>query len=90
MVVGQARELDETIDLLLSHVEMAGVPDMTGLELANRLNRERPRTKIFLLSGSESGMLVLNHGWKFNPTPHKSDALRGRIRDILGHPIPST
>jgi DNA-binding NarL/FixJ family response regulator len=89
-VVREAREFDETIDLLLSHVETPGVPDMTGLELAKRLNRERPYTKIFLLSGIESGMLILNHGWQFSPTPHTSDSLRGRIQDILRLPTPST
>src|SRR5579863_1157001 len=47
------------IDLLLSDVEM---PGMTGIELAIQLNRVRPETRILLISGLDSGMLVLNNG----------------------------
>ena len=69
-----------TIDLLLSDVEM---PGMTGIELAIQLNRERPKTKILLVSGLESGILLLNNGWQFIPKPFMADMLRDRVRDFL-------
>lgn len=76
----KALEHTGVIDLLLSDIEM---PGMTGIELAIQLNRERPTTKILLISGLASGMLVLNNGWQFLPKPFLSDMLRDRIRDFL-------
>jgi DNA-binding response OmpR family regulator len=66
--------------LLLSDVEM---PGMTGIELAIQLNQERPDTKILLISGLATGMLVLNNGWSFLPKPFMPEMLRDRIRDFL-------
>jgi two-component system, cell cycle sensor histidine kinase and response regulator CckA len=76
----KAREFEGIIHLLLSDVEM---PGMTGIELAIQLNQERPETKILLISGLATGMLVLNNGWQFLPKPFVSDMLRDRIRDFL-------
>jgi len=76
----KAREFDGIIDLLLSDIEM---PGMTGIELAIQLNQERPETKILLISGLDSGMLVLNNGWQFLPKPFMAEMLRDRIRDFL-------
>lgn len=76
----KAREFAGVIHLLLSDVEM---PGMTGIELAIQLNQERPNTKILLISGLDTGMLVLNNGWQFLPKPFVSDMLRDRIRDFL-------
>ena len=59
------------------------MPEMTGIELAIQLNKERPDTKILLISGLDSGMLVLNNGWQFLPKPFMFDMLRDRIRDFL-------
>jgi DNA-binding response OmpR family regulator len=73
------------IDLLLSDVEM---PAMTGIELAIQLNRARPETRILLISGLDSGMLVLNNGWQFLPKPFVADMLRDRIRDFLAEQPP--
>jgi DNA-binding response OmpR family regulator len=81
----KARQFDGTIDLLLSDVEM---PGMTGIELAIQLNQERPDTKILLISGLATGMLVLNNGWSFLPKPFVSDMLRDRIRDFLSEKPP--
>ena len=81
----KAREFGGIIHLLLSDVEM---PGMTGIELAIQLNRERPDTKILLISGLATGMLVLNNGWQFLPKPFMSDMLRDRIRDFLSEQPP--
>jgi DNA-binding response OmpR family regulator len=76
----KAREFDGTIHLLLSDVDM---PGMTGTELAIQLNKERPDTKILLISGLATGMLVLNNGWSLLPKPFMPEMLRDRIRDSL-------
>ena len=76
----KARDFQGIIHLLLSDVQM---PGMTGIELAIQVNQERPDTKILLISGLDSGMLVLNNGWQFLPKPFLADMLRDRIRDFL-------
>jgi DNA-binding NarL/FixJ family response regulator len=76
----KALEFEGPIHLLLANVEMT---DMTGVKLAQRLDRARPDTKILLLSRRDSGMLVLDHGWQFLPAPFEADMLHGKIRDIL-------
>jgi DNA-binding NarL/FixJ family response regulator len=79
----KAIEFKGPIHMLLANVEM---PDMTGIELARRISRNRPDTNIFLVSNLNSGMLILNNGWHFLPTPFASDMLKARIRDILKEP----
>jgi DNA-binding NtrC family response regulator len=76
----KARAFDGMIHLLLADIEM---PGMTGIELAIQLTQERPETKILLISGLDSGLLVLNNGWQFLPKPFMADMLRDRIRDFL-------
>jgi DNA-binding response OmpR family regulator len=76
----KAVEFDGVIDLLLSDIEM---PEMTGIELPIQINRARPATRILLISGLQSGMLVLNNGWQFLPKPFMAEMLRDRIRDFL-------
>jgi DNA-binding response OmpR family regulator len=82
----KALAFDGVIDLLLSDIEM---PDMTGIELAIQLNRVRPETRILLISGLESGILVLNNGWQFLPKPFMREMLRDRIRDFLSEQLPA-
>jgi len=82
-----AHEFDGPIDILLATVEM---PDMTGIELAQRLNRDRPGTKILLASTVDLGTLVLSRGWHFLPAPFESEMLRTTVRDILTEAQPST
>jgi DNA-binding CsgD family transcriptional regulator len=65
------------------------MPDMTGVDLAERLQQDRPDIKFFLLSHLESGVLVLDHGWQFLPTPFAADLFKNRLRDILKEPRPS-
>jgi DNA-binding response OmpR family regulator len=76
----KAREFDGTIHLLLSDIEM---PRMTGIELSTQLNQERPDTRILLISGVDSGLLVRKLGWQFLRKPLVFDTLRDRIRDLL-------
>jgi DNA-binding response OmpR family regulator len=75
-----AREFPGVIHLLLGAVEM---PGMTGIELAIQLSQERPDTKVLLISGLDSGMLVLNCGWQFLPKHSWPTLLKDRIRDYL-------
>jgi DNA-binding response OmpR family regulator len=81
----KAREFGGIIHLLLSDVDM---PGMTGIELAIQLNQERPDTKILLICGLPTGMLVLNNGWSFLPKPFMPEMLRDRIRDFLNEQPP--
>jgi len=76
----KAGRYDGAIDLLLSDVEM---PRMTGVELATQFFQIRPATRILLMSGMPSGLLVLNEGWQFLPKPFMADILRMKIRHIL-------
>jgi FixJ family two-component response regulator len=83
----QALEFKWPIHLLLANVELS---DMTGFDLSQGLNKERPDTKVFLVCDLDSGMLVLDHGWQFLATPFAAALLRTRIRDILKEPHPLT
>jgi DNA-binding NarL/FixJ family response regulator len=56
---------------------------MTGMELAIQFNRQRPETKILLISELDSGILTLNKGWQFLPKPLMASLLQGKIRDLL-------
>jgi len=76
----KARDFNGIIHLLLSDVDM---PGMTGIEPAIQLNQERPDTKLLLISGLPTGMLVLNNGWQLIPKLFMVDMLRDRIRDFL-------
>jgi DNA-binding response OmpR family regulator len=83
----RAVDFKGAIHLLLANVEM---PDMTGVDLAQRFERERPEAKVLLVSSLDSGVIILDHGWQFLPTPFAADLLRTRIRDILKEPAPFT
>lgn len=76
----RARRLSGIIHLLLADV---GMPGMTGIELAIQLHRERPDTRILLISALESGILLLRSGWQFLPKPVMGELLKDRIRELL-------
>jgi CheY-like chemotaxis protein len=76
----KAGALDGAIHLLLSGVEL---PGMTGMELAIQFNRQRPATKILLISGLDSGILTLHKDWQFLPKAFVANLLQGRIQDLL-------
>jgi DNA-binding NarL/FixJ family response regulator len=84
--IQKALDFKRPVHLLLASVELS---DMTGIELAQRLNQERPDMRFILLSDLASGVLVLDHGWQFLPTPFAADLFKARIRDILKEPLPS-
>jgi DNA-binding NarL/FixJ family response regulator len=81
----KAAAFDGAIDLLLAGVDL---PGMTGTELAVQVHRERPETKILLVSGLDSGVLTLSKDWQFLPEPLTAKLLQGKIRDLLGEREP--
>lgn len=73
------------INLLISDVYM---PGMDGAELATHLHRERPRTRVLLMSGydreSELNDYIL--GCDFLPKPFLPQQLLDKISDLLNQP----
>jgi len=76
-----AGETTETIDLLLSDVEM---PEMSGPDLGEALKAARPEMHIMLMSGADNGnLLVLNYGWAYIQKPFVATKLVQMINDVL-------
>ena len=74
-------ETTETIDLLLSDVEM---PEMSGPDLGEALKPARPEMHIMLMSGADNGnLLVLNYGWAYIQKPFVATKLIRMINDVL-------
>ena len=69
--------------VVLMDIEM---PGMTGVELAAQLSKERPDTKVLLLSGVANGLVVPNNGWQFLPKPFMPETLQNGIRGFLCMP----
>jgi len=76
----KAGEFAGTIHLLVANLDLT---DMTGVELAQRLNKERPDMETLLVSTMGSGMLILSHGWHFLPVPFETAMLRHKVLEIL-------
>lgn len=81
----------EPIHLLLTDVVM---PRLNGVELAGRLVRHRPDTKVLYMSGfavvgaqpgSVSG-IALEPGDAILPKPFTAEALTRKVREVLGAP----
>jgi two-component system, cell cycle sensor histidine kinase and response regulator CckA len=79
----QSKAYNGPIDLLLTNLQM---PGMTGIELGTKLTLERPDIRVMLMSGFESGMLVLNSGWQFLSKPFVASQLRESILNVLALP----
>src|SRR5262249_60165062 len=79
----KAEKHDGSIDLLLSDVQM---PGMTGIELATQFHG-RPNTRILLMSGLPSRMLVLREGWQFLSKPFLANLLKAKVRRVLKQTI---
>jgi PAS domain S-box-containing protein len=81
-----AREPDR-IHLLLTDVVM---PNMSGRELANRLERMRPGIKVLFMSGYTDDIILrhgmLEEGVLFIGKPFSPAELAGKIRAVLGPP----
>ena len=76
-----AGETTETIDLLLSDVEM---PEMSGPDLGEALKAARPEMHIMLMSGADNGnLLVLNYGWAYIQKPFVATKLVRMVNDVL-------
>lgn len=74
----------DTIHLLLTDVVM---PDMNGLELANRLAKERPDLKVLYMSGYTDGIVAQHNlahdNLNFLAKPFSRDQLARTVRGIL-------
>ncbi len=75
-----SREFKQPIHLLVANIEM---PDMTGIELAQRLNEHRPETKALFVSNLKTGVLVLDAGWQYLPAAAAPNLLVNKLREIL-------
>jgi two-component system cell cycle sensor histidine kinase/response regulator CckA len=76
-----AAETTETINMLLSDVEM---PGMSGPDLGEALKIARPDMHIMLMSGAENGnLLVLNYGWAYIQKPFVAVKLVQMVNNVL-------
>jgi DNA-binding NtrC family response regulator len=76
-----AEESAETLDLLLSDVDM---PPMSGPDLGEALKKARPGMHIMLMSGGSKGnLLVLNYGWAYIQKPLVAVKLARMVKDVL-------
>jgi two-component system, cell cycle sensor histidine kinase and response regulator CckA len=66
-----ARRPDIPIDLLLTDIVM---PSMSGLELADRMERERPGTRVLFMTGYAEGVVV-------------NGGIPGKQRECIGKPF---
>ena len=79
-----AEEHVNPIHLLLTDVVM---PQMSGMELAERLRMTRPGTKVLFISGyTDSDILhhgILDEDVDFLQKPFSEAALAGKVREVL-------
>jgi response regulator RpfG family c-di-GMP phosphodiesterase len=82
--IALAGEHGERIDLLLTDVVM---PGMSGRELANRLTRIHPETRVLFTSGYTDNAIVhhgvLDEGVSFIGKPYSPSALAKKVREVL-------
>jgi PAS domain S-box-containing protein len=77
----------ERIDLLLTDVVM---PNVSGRELATRLEKMQPGIKVLFMSGYTDNVIahhgVLEEGAEFLQKPFSPEQLAGKVRAVLGPP----
>ncbi len=79
-----AKKTEERIDLLLTDVDM---PLLSGPDLGLVLKKDRPDLHVMLMSGGDSGnLLVLNYGWAFIQKPFVAAKLFQMITEVLHSP----
>jgi len=78
------RQHDGGIDLLLTDVVMR---ELSGPDLAKRLQKMRPTTKVLFMSGYTDTAIVhqgvLDPGVAFLPKPFTPSTLAGKVREVL-------
>jgi two-component system, cell cycle sensor histidine kinase and response regulator CckA len=79
------RRHDGHIDLLISDLLM---PGMNGVELAQVLTKERPQTRVLLISGSPE--MEVPPTFQFLKKPFTIAALREAVAGVLGSTGPQT
>jgi signal transduction histidine kinase len=81
----QAKDYPDRIDLLLTDVIM---PDMTGKDVATRLQPARPEMKVLYVSGYSGEVVahrgVLEEGVAYLPKPFTPTLLVAKVRQVLG------
>lgn len=74
----------DSIELVLTDLEM---PDVTGIELADRLRASQPRLKILLMSGYSQSLLsdrgVLKPGTALLEKPFNTTTLLRKVNQLL-------
>jgi len=79
----------ERIDLVLTDVVM---PNISGRELANRLEKLQPGIKVLFMSGYTDNVIVhygvLDEGAQFIQKPFSPEQLAVKVREVLGPPKP--
>ena len=82
--IARAMEYGDRIDLLMTDVVM---PGMHGRELANRLTRIHPETRVLFTSGYTDNAIVhhgvLDEGVSFIGKPYTPSALAKKVREVL-------
>ena|SRR6516165_5771969 len=79
-----SRSYKGDIHLLLTDYKM---PNMNGVELIDCIRRERPETRVLIMSGHTSGLIATQElGCEFLRKPFVPVALREKIRELLANP----
>ena len=69
------------IDLLISDISMPG--GISGMELAERLTRTHPETRVVLMSGSRSDDFATSAPWQFLSKPFLPEELKACAANAL-------
>ena len=80
----------ERIDLVLTDVVM---PNVSGRELADRLEKLQPGIKVLFMSGYTDDAIanrgILDEGARFIQKPFSPEELAGKVREVLDAPAPA-